>query len=52
MDTLTIRVYTTEGTYSSTRTVSINIDELKEWIQENKLNTREKLESITLESVQ
>lgn len=51
MDTLTIRVYTNDGGYNSSREIKINIEELREWIEENKLKPIEVLESISLESV-
>ena len=51
MDILIIRVYTNSGGYSSSREIKVNIDELKEWIEENKLKTNETLESFTLEGI-
>ena len=51
MDTLIIRVYTNHGGYQSSREIKVSIDELKEWIEENKLKSNEILESFTLEGI-
>ena len=51
METLTIRVYTFERGYHSSREIKIDIEELRDWIKENKLKSNEDLESFSLEAV-
>ena len=41
METLTIRVYTFERGYHSSREIKIDIEELRDWIKENKLKSNQ-----------
>jgi hypothetical protein len=51
MDTIIIRVYTVDGNYHSTRQISIPVESLHDYIQENELKPNEILESHNLEEV-
>ena len=51
MDTLTIRIYTQDGKYSSTREITINIEDLRQYITDNHLKSTEELTSFSLEKI-
>ena len=51
MNTLTIRIYTQDGNYHSSREITIRIEDLREYIEENELKSSEVLESFSLEKV-
>ena len=52
MEKLKIRIYTNDNGYGSSRTININISELKDYIQDEYCKDGEKLESFDLESVE